>query len=45
LAHRTRLRTVPQLHFVHDESICRGEHLSHLIEEAVAPRDTEPAGD
>jgi ribosome-binding factor A len=37
LAHRARLRTIPQLHFVHDESISRGEHLSHLIEEAVAP--------
>lgn len=41
LARRTRLRTVPELHFVHDESIARGEHLSKLIEE-VAP---EPADD
>jgi ribosome-binding factor A len=45
LAHRARLRKIPQLHFVHDESISRGEHLSHLIEEAVAPRDTDPTGD
>lgn len=37
LARRVRLRTVPQLHFVHDESIAQGEHLSRLIEEAVEP--------
>ena len=42
LAQRTRLRTVPQLRFVHDESIARGEYLSHLIEEAVADGQTEP---
>lgn len=36
LAHRAQLRNVPRLQFVHDESIERGEHLSHLIEEAVA---------
>jgi ribosome-binding factor A len=35
LAGRARLRTVPQLHFVHDESISRGEHLASLIEEVV----------
>lgn len=42
LAHRARLRTVPELHFVHDESIARGEHLSNLIEQAVASEDSEP---
>jgi ribosome-binding factor A len=42
LARRARLRTVPQLHFVHDESISRGEHLSNLIEEAVASEHLEP---
>jgi len=42
LAHRVRMRTVPQLHFVHDESIARGEHLSHLIEEALASKGSEP---
>lgn len=31
-----RLRTIPQLHFVYDESIERGARLSALIEEAVA---------
>ena len=36
LAHRTRLRTVPQLKFVHDESVRDGERLSALIDRAVA---------
>lgn len=36
LAHRLRLRTIPQLHFVHDESIRRGEHLASLIDAAIA---------
>jgi len=35
LGHRMRLRTMPRLHFVFDESIERGMHLSALIEEAV----------
>ena len=35
LAHRMRLRIVPQLHFEYDESIARGVHLSNLIDEAV----------
>ncbi|NBC47896.1 MAG: 30S ribosome-binding factor RbfA [Gammaproteobacteria bacterium] len=35
LARTARLRTVPQLHFVHDESVRRGERLSALIESAV----------
>ncbi len=42
LSQRARLRTVPQLHFVHDESISRGEHLSSLIDEAVASEHSEP---
>jgi ribosome-binding factor A len=41
LSHRARLRTVPQLHFVHDESISRGERLASLIEEAVASERSE----
>jgi len=36
LAHRMRLRIVPQLHFVFDRSVERGVQLSHLIEEAVS---------
>lgn len=42
LSQRARLRTVPHLHFVHDESISRGEHLSSLIDEAVASEHSEP---
>ncbi len=35
LAHRMRLRIVPQLHFEYDESVERGVRLSQLIDEAV----------
>ncbi len=35
LAQRIRLRIIPQLHFEHDESIARGEHLSSLIDGAM----------
>ena len=36
LSHRLKLRVVPQLHFVYDQSIERGVRLSQLIDEAVA---------
>ena len=36
LGRRIRLRTIPELHFVHDDSVVRGEKLHALIEEAVA---------
>ncbi|QOJ24144.1 MAG: 30S ribosome-binding factor RbfA [Gammaproteobacteria bacterium] len=36
LAHRMKLRITPQLHFVFDESVERGVHLSKLIDEAIA---------
>jgi ribosome-binding factor A len=36
LSHRLKLRVVPQLHFVYDNSIERGVRLSQLIDEAVA---------
>ena len=36
LGSRIRLRTLPELLFVHDESIERGVRLSALIDEAVA---------
>lgn len=36
LAHIMKLRVTPQLHFVYDESVERGMHLSQLIEQAVA---------
>jgi ribosome-binding factor A len=42
LSRRALLRSVPQLHFVHDESIVRGEHLSHLIDQAVAGQSDHP---
>jgi ribosome-binding factor A len=35
LAHRMRMRTVPKLNFHYDESVERGAHLSHLIDQAV----------
>jgi ribosome-binding factor A len=35
LGRRMKLRTIPALHFVHDESIEHGEKLSSLIEQAV----------
>ncbi len=45
LAHRMRLRSMPQLHFVYDESIARGEHLTGLIDQAVgdAPKSETEA--
>jgi ribosome-binding factor A len=36
LAHRMKLRVVPQLQFKHDASVERGMHLSQLIDAAVA---------
>lgn len=41
LAQRVRLRTMPQLHFVHDESIRAGERLSALIEQAAEETGVE----
>jgi len=43
LAHRLKLRTVPQLHFVYDTSVERGMQLSRLTDEAVA--QAKPAED
>jgi len=36
LSHRLRLYSVPQLHFVYDESIEAGMQLAKLIDDAVA---------
>jgi ribosome-binding factor A len=36
LSHRMKLYTVPQLHFLYDDSIESGMRLSKLIDEAVA---------
>ncbi len=41
LARRARLRIMPQLRFIHDESVAQGEHLSQLIEAVVATEDAE----
>lgn len=43
LGQRLRLRTIPELHFVHDESIRRGEALSSLIDEAVGAERADSA--
>jgi ribosome-binding factor A len=44
LAHRMKLRTVPQLDFKYDASVERGVKLSRLIDEAVAS-DPKPPQD
>jgi ribosome-binding factor A len=46
LAQSLKARTVPELHFVYDESVERGIKLSRLIDQAVeGPReDDQPAG-
>jgi len=46
LAGGLTLRIVPELHFVHDDSVERGVRLSKLIDEAVASgRSVEPGKD
>ncbi|MBK6630791.1 MAG: 30S ribosome-binding factor RbfA [Betaproteobacteria bacterium] len=35
LGRRIRIHTLPELHFVHDASVERGDRLSRLIDEAV----------
>jgi ribosome-binding factor A len=42
LAHRMKLRMVPQLSFAYDESVERGMHLSQLIDQAIAEDATHP---
>lgn len=49
IAKDSSMRTVPRLHFVFDGSIGRGQHISALIEEAIAvdaghQNDAEPGG-
>ncbi len=36
LSRRIKLRSVPQLHFIYDESVERGARLSQLIDQAVS---------
>ena len=35
LGRRMKLRTLPELHFIHDETVEQGERLSHLIDQAI----------
>jgi ribosome-binding factor A len=44
LSHHLGMRGVPQLHFVYDESVERGVHLSRLID-AAAKRDADDGQD
>jgi ribosome-binding factor A len=39
LGQRIKLRGIPQLHFIYDESVERGIRLSQLIDEAVGAAD------
>ena len=38
LAHRIKLYATPELRFVYDESVERGDHLSQLIDSVVPPK-------
>ena len=42
LGKRIRLHNTPELHFVYDDSIDRGIHLSNLIDQALKPVDFPP---
>ena len=45
LAKNVNLRTTPKLKFIYDDSISRGQHLSSLIDEAVARDRNSHASD
>jgi ribosome-binding factor A len=45
LARGMRLRIVPQLHFVHDDSVLAGERLAALIDSAVSDPQVDGEGD
>lgn len=38
LAHRMKMYTTPELRFVYDESVERGDHLSQLIDSVTRPK-------
>ena len=42
LSRRMQLRIIPQLHFIFDESVERGIHLSKLIDEAITQDKSHP---
>ena len=44
LAKGLKLRIVPELHFVYDESVERGIRLSRLIDDAIASRSDDSEG-
>ena len=43
LGHSLKIRSIPQLHFVHDESVERGARLSSLIEDAIESDTSKPS--
>ncbi len=43
LAGRVRMRVMPQLHFVHDTSVLRGQAMSSLIEKARSKDSDSPS--
>ena len=44
LSHSLKIRQVPELRFVYDESVERGLRLSQLIDAAVKPHDSAGGG-
>lgn len=38
LSHRMKMYTTPEIRFVYDESVERGDHLSRLIDSVVPPK-------
>jgi ribosome-binding factor A len=44
LSHSLKVRQVPELHFVYDESVERGLRLSKLIDDAVKPHEPAEGG-
>jgi ribosome-binding factor A len=44
LSHSLKVRQVPQLHFVYDESVERGLRVSQLIDAALKPEDSRRRG-
>jgi len=45
LAKGLKLRIVPELHFIHDESVERGIRLSNLIDDAIASQPVDVDGE
>lgn len=45
LGEMLRMRVIPELRFIHDDSVERGEHIDRLIERANISPDEESAGE